>query len=368
MKVLLVDDEEALLNVLSRALCDDFNVLTANNGDDAYKILENEHIDALVADHRMPGRTGLDLLADAAALSPGTARILCTASESPEDLKAAVNHARVHAVFTKPIRLLELKTTLHRVLAHAHLEAENARLEAVLAERNHELQKVMLKLKTQEQRLKAELDDRLRGLEEANRELERLALRDGLTGVYNRRFFEEAMRSSMAQAIRYGSPLSLIMLDVDHFKKVNDAYGHPVGDAVLKEVANLLSNGQGVGRASDVVARYGGEEFVIILPRTDKQGAAILAARLRARIARAPVSVEGSAEGVAITASLGVATFPDDGADADTLVRMADEALFCAKQGGRDQVRVAGMSRPIDIPGRAEQSAVVTPLQRSRPS
>jgi len=161
--------------------------------------------------------------------------------------------------------------------------------------------------------------------------LHRLAARDGLTGVANRRTFEEALAREVARASRTGAPLSLVMLDLDHFKRVNDIHGHQTGDSVLRSVAEELTR---QSRAGDLVARYGGEEFAVILPDTGQQDAPAVADRLRAAIA----DREGP---VPVTASLGVASHPGHVADPLALVQAADEALYAAKRGGRNRTVAA---------------------------
>lgn len=167
---------------------------------------------------------------------------------------------------------------------------------------------------------------------QAYQEVERLSVTDSLTCLYNRRkFFEELMRE-WERARRYGSRLSLIMLDLDHFKDVNDAHGHQVGDDVLKATSEVLTAST---RKTDVVARYGGEEFIILLTETGPEGALEVAERIRRGIAKAQVSK--AKPNLRCTASLGVTTFRPT-APVDKLVSEADEALYNAKHLGRDQV------------------------------
>lgn len=158
-------------------------------------------------------------------------------------------------------------------------------------------------------------------------EIERMASTDALTGLANRRAFTEALDRELAVAVRRGEPCGLIVLDVDHFKLVNDRHGHQTGDEVLEEVAWALGQ---TGRETDIVARYGGEEFAVILPACKAPEAMAVAERLRAAVA-------GASCPVPVTMSAGVAVFPVDGADASALVRAADTALYKAKRQGRDR-------------------------------
>ncbi len=160
-------------------------------------------------------------------------------------------------------------------------------------------------------------------------ELERLATQDGLTGLKNRRALDEQLTAEYQRALRYKTPLSLILLDVDKFKSFNDTFGHPAGDEVLKSVGKIL--GEGV-RNIDFAARYGGEEFALLLPSTDAQGALILAERLRAAIENHGWKVR------AITSSFGVATLQPNTKAAAELLKSADEALYQSKESGRNRV------------------------------
>jgi diguanylate cyclase (GGDEF)-like protein len=172
-------------------------------------------------------------------------------------------------------------------------------------------------------------------LEAKTKTLELEAQRDGLTGVYNRAFFDQAFAQMVEQAKRDNTPLSLILFDVDYFKNVNDNYGHPVGDKVLTLVASLLSSRL---RPSDIAARYGGEEFVLLLPGTDATGAAVVAERLRRTIFGTTCDVGGGSV-LRVTVSAGFATLkPGSSATGEMLLASADTALYAAKRGGRNIV------------------------------
>ncbi|WP_242394034.1 sensor domain-containing diguanylate cyclase [Anaeromyxobacter oryzisoli] len=178
-------------------------------------------------------------------------------------------------------------------------------------------------------------------------ETERLATTDGLTGLVNHRTFQERLDAHLAQALRYGKKLSLIICDIDHFKSVNDTYGHPVGDQVLRGVARTLGKD---ARTTDVVARYGGEEFAIVMPETDTGGAMVIAERIRERVGQ--LQFESDQGPLRVTLSLGVATFPDDGKKKSELVERADGCLYHAKRHGRNQsVSAASLRAPRRIAG-----------------
>ncbi len=172
-------------------------------------------------------------------------------------------------------------------------------------------------------------------LAKTNARLEEMTCRDALTGVHNRRHFDLSLSTELAKVDRMVLPLSLVMVDIDHFKRVNDELGHPEGDAVLRSTAGLLQRSV---RATDVVSRYGGEEFVVLLPGTAALGARLLAERLRGRMASFPFFVGDDAR--RLTASFGVATVVPgaERVDAALLIRRADNALYEAKRAGRNRV------------------------------
>ena len=185
-------------------------------------------------------------------------------------------------------------------------------------------------------------------LEDANRQLRVLAREDGLTGLSNRRRFDEAMGEEFRRATRVRSPLALLMLDVDRFKLFNDTYGHPAGDACLRAIASVIQ--QLARRPADLAARYGGEEFVVLLPDTDTAGAAVLAECVRTGVRDLLIAHAGSESGV-VTVSIGVAIVIPSMATSSPaeLIEAADTALYQAKNGGRDTVRLAGAQVPAQM-------------------
>jgi diguanylate cyclase (GGDEF)-like protein/PAS domain S-box-containing protein len=174
----------------------------------------------------------------------------------------------------------------------------------------------------------AELENKRDALLQANAQLEALATIDGLTGAKNRRAFDEQLEMEFRRSLRYNTPLSLLLLDVDKFKQFNDSFGHLAGDGVLKEVARILMTNV---RVIDFVARYGGEEFVVLLPNTNVEGAMILADRLREKIAGAPWDKRD------VTASFGVATLNAEIKEGSELTGLADRALYASKEAGRNR-------------------------------
>jgi len=168
---------------------------------------------------------------------------------------------------------------------------------------------------------------------ERHDQLRAQAVIDELTGVYNRRYLDEQLSARLAEAQRYNAPFSIGLVDIDHFKKVNDTYGHQVGDLVLAETADIIRQQM---RKEDLLARYGGEEFAVMLPHTDRLGAAILAERVREAIAEHKFVVPSAT--VSITISMGLASFPLDEVEDDfSLLKLTDRRLYEAKRSGRNQ-------------------------------
>ncbi|MDH4228039.1 MAG: diguanylate cyclase [Deltaproteobacteria bacterium] len=171
-----------------------------------------------------------------------------------------------------------------------------------------------------------------------NKQLEKLSITDGLTGAFNHRHFYLKLEEEIMRSARYHKTFSIILMDVDHFKRYNDTYGHLNGDIALKTVANSIRNSI---RSSDLLARYGGEEFAVILAETEKSHAMELAERIRADVEASTITFNDDAPGEKVTISLGVATFPDDARLGLDLIRQADEALYKAKETGRNNVKSA---------------------------
>ncbi len=180
-----------------------------------------------------------------------------------------------------------------------------------------------------------QLSLRVAEVEELQAELRELALHDPLTGLYNRRYLAEMLEREVTRSEREGNPLSIIVSDIDHFKDINDTYGHQVGDLFLIKLAGLMA---GSTRKSDFVCRYGGEEFVLVLPGASSASAAQRAEKLRQKCAEVTIEHEGKHLGV--TMSFGVASYPQDGGSGEETIIKADKALYKSKQKGRNQVTV----------------------------
>jgi diguanylate cyclase (GGDEF)-like protein len=158
---------------------------------------------------------------------------------------------------------------------------------------------------------------------------------DPLTGLYNRKYLSHRFEAEVRRARNYMAPLSVLLLDIDHFKKVNDTYGHPAGDVILKKLAEMIRKAT---RASDFVVRYGGEEFVVVMTASNQDQAFHYIDRLREVVAAAEFPVPGHSAPLKVTISAGVSSFPDDGQSTTDLLKAADQALYAAKAGGRNRV------------------------------
>ena len=170
-------------------------------------------------------------------------------------------------------------------------------------------------------------------------EAERLSLTDAVTGTWNYRYFERRLEQELERSRRFGRLFALLLLDLDHFKLVNDRHGHQLGDQVLVELTRRIT---AIVRDIDTFARYGGEEFVLILPETNLVGGIAVAEKLRGAVASAPFAVRPGGEGVRLTVSLGVACYPEHATSTSELLRAADTAMYEAKRRGRDRVMTAG--------------------------
>ncbi len=201
-----------------------------------------------------------------------------------------------------------------------------------------EFNKMTEKLRESYAGLEKKVEERTKDLNEVNVKLQELSITDGLTGAYNHRYFYGKLSEELSRAQRYGRPLSVIMTDIDHFKRYNDAHGHMEGDNVLKGVASCIRENV---RGQDMVARYGGEEFSVILPETGKKEAAATAERIRQCMLAQPFPNEDTQPGGSLTISLGVSSFPDDAEDPKDLMKKADDALYRAKENGKNRVEAA---------------------------
>ncbi|MGE5893421.1 MAG: diguanylate cyclase [bacterium] len=311
LRILVVDDEMSLRSIVSQVLREDnYDVAEAASGEEALAAFEQSYHPLIITDIKMGGMSGLQLLEKVKQLNPNTQVIIMTSHASLDSAIMAMKHG-AYDYLVKPFEDISVITTVaNRAADKIRLMEENQRLLEEIKKKNAELEVV-------------------------NRTLKELAIRDGLTGLYNHRYFQEAFAKELIRARRYGLVFSLLFIDVDHFKHYNDAYGHPVGDNLLRSLTRVIKDRL---RASDFLARYGGEEFVIILPETPKENAFTIAETIRQHIADHSFEGRETQPLGRITVSLGISTFPTDGEDGTSLIKHADEALYRAKNTGRNHV------------------------------
>lgn len=264
----------------------------------------------------------------------------------PSGLYLLFDHSHVWQAFA--VGCLVFGPTMVTIAARNHVlllrgyrvQIENAELIEALEEKNRAVEDLNADLEADLERrqlIETDLREAKERAEKFAAELEKLSSLDGLTGIANRRRFDQMLEREWNRARRAGQPLALIMCDIDYFKQYNDHYGHQAGDACLRQLAQLLENS--LRRAGDLAARYGGEEFAILLPNTESPHAAELAERIRERLEQIGVPHEASLAGKRLTASFGVAAMvPGENLAPERLLRMADTALYRAKHAGRNRV------------------------------
>ncbi|MCU0697949.1 MAG: diguanylate cyclase [Myxococcaceae bacterium] len=238
----------------------------------------------------------------------------------------------LNRVVIRPVKALEHSV---RRMGEGHLSTRVPPMVAgrELRELGDIINRMAQALQAERENLERTVTERTRELQEANARLERLAVTDGLTGLFNHRRFQEALHSELLRCERHKRPLAVLMLDVDFFKKVNDSLGHPAGDELLRRLAEVLSKDL---RQTDLIARYGGEEFAVLLPETTKAEALQVGERMREAV-EARIN-ENTTWPQRITVSVGVATFPEDARSAEALLEASDQALYVAKRQGRNRV------------------------------
>ena len=313
IRILVADDEDAIRGVLSQVLGEDgYQVTVADSGEKALEIFQKDPHHLVITDIRMGGMSGMDLLKEVKGINPKSQVIIMTSYASLETAIMALR-AGAYDYLIKPFEELDLVTaTVARATEQIRLTRENQELIETLQKKNEEL-------------------------EVLNKIFREQAAYDGLTGLHNHRHFQEALAMEVSRSLRHGRVFSLIFLDVDSFKTYNDMHGHLKGDGVLRTIGEILKNQL---RKADMAARYGGDEFVILLPETDKTAAQGVAEAVRKTIESHLFYGREELPTKKVTISVGVSTFPEDGADSQALIQSADKALYKAKESGRNVVCV----------------------------
>jgi diguanylate cyclase (GGDEF)-like protein len=302
VRILYADDNVdhfELFRAVLRSLPRPIDVLHTLSGKETVEILEREEIDLVVLDYRLPDRSGIELLEELAG--PDHPPVIMITGEGDEKVAVAAMKGGAYDYIVKDDLLRsELPQAITAALERRDTERTRDEQRAHLAE---------------------------------------LAFTDPLTGLRNRRFFDESFERELAGARRYGRSLGVMIGDLDHFKLVNDRWGHPFGDEVLRSAARSLAD---LVRASDLVARYGGEEFAVLLPDTEPAGGIVLAERMRAGIeALLFTRPDGAPFRISISIGLACQTAGSGWRDSASLLAAADAALYRAKEGGRNRVELA---------------------------
>ncbi len=320
--ILVVDDEESIVTVVSDVLQQNgYNVLTANGGEDALEVYSVNPVDVVLTDVRMGGMDGFELMRHLKLLDKDLNIIVMTGYDSYEAVLQALQSG-AYDYMQKPLdNHEELVATVDRACSSARLMRENAKLIKELAASH------------------TKLSEANRALVEVNHRLKKMASTDALTLLFNRRYFDQALNRELSRRNRYSLSLSLVMLDIDNFKEINDTHGHEAGDLTLKKVAEIINDS---ARTSDIVARYGGEEFGVVLPQTEPANAAIFAERTRAAVENETIVLKDGTE-INPTISLGVAgaTSQCIPIEPKALISVVDKALYEAKSQGRNCFVVA---------------------------
>lgn len=311
MRILVADDEESLRSVTNQVLTGDGHEVTlASSGEEALEAFLKQPFPLVITDIKLGDMSGLELLQKIKQVRQDTQVVIMTTGES---LNAAMDAMRTGAYdyMIKPFDDTEvISKVAGRAMEKIRLTEENRSLLAKLKKKSEEL-------------------------EFANKALRELSIRDGLTGLYNHRYFQETIATEIFRSRRYSRTFSLLFMDIDLFKKYNDVNGHPEGDKLLITLSRILVENL---RSSDFVARYGGEEFVMILPETPKKSAFGVADEIRRKIADHPFDGREALPQGKVTVSMGVASYPEDGRDVSSLILIADQALYQAKAQGRNKI------------------------------
>jgi diguanylate cyclase (GGDEF)-like protein len=306
VKILVVDDSSTVRAAISALLQRmGHQVVEAENGEEALRRYNADKPDLLLVDVMMPVLDGYAAAKRLRAEHPDdwVPIIFLSSMEADQDLDRAIE-AGGDDYLVKPVSFVVL----------------NAKIRAL-----HRLESMHRKLVG----LTSELAD-------ANRKLETLSRMDGLTGIANRRHFDNYLSAELQRSLRNKAPLSLILADVDHFKAYNDRYGHQAGDMCLKAVASAIQSA--ARRSTDLPVRYGGEEFAMVLPETPLDGALDVASAIAQGLAQLGIPHDGSNEHRVVTLSQGVATCGGGEISCDQLLKRADQALYRAKETGRNRI------------------------------
>ena len=297
-RILVVDDEESVRHNLAELLeIKNFCVTATESAEQALQLLEQNAFDLVLSDLLMPRIDGIALAKAIKEMGVNVPVVVMTGYAS---IETAVESMKAGAsdFITKPFNMDQITIVINRTL-------ENKKLQQLAQEREY---------------------------------FEHLSNTDGLTELYNHRYFQNMLHIEVERERRYRRPLSLLMIDIDNFKSCNDTHGHLMGDVVLQQVGALVKKST---RGCDYVARYGGEEFAVILPETTKQEAVVVAERIRAAVAEHQFTTSAGKSIDTVTVTIGLASFPEDAQDKVELIDKADKGLYQGKTSGKNCVCVA---------------------------
>lgn len=328
VQVLVVDDEPDNLLFFRRTLRQFCSVVEANNGIEALEIAKKNPIAVVVTDQKMPKMTGIELLGELQQYCPDVPKIVVTAYNDLSPVIMAINTCVLFGYLIKPVKPDDLRTIVQRgIQEYTRNKALRDKLDE-LQQENQNLRSGNEKLAEVTNRLqetKEELETNIDALEHAYQRMADIAHRDELTQVYNRRQFSQTLFFELNRCKRYHRQATLLLLDVDEFKKINDRHGHPIGDAVLKNIARTLETNV---RANDQIFRIGGDEFAVILPETDQTAAKSVVGKLKEK---AIVTIPGIPEHK-VTFSIGIQEFLPEFTASDEWYALADAELYREKE------------------------------------
>jgi len=310
MNILIADDEVAIRELVGEILGGEGHEITlAEDGEDALEKFKRSWHEIVFSDIRMPKMNGIELLAAIKGISADTQFVIMTSHASIDNSIQALKMGAFDYIL-KPFEDLDVITdAANRAMANLSGIRRQQALLDTLSRQNDELDTLNIKI----------LD---------------LAIRDGLTGLFNRRYAEERLDKEFDQATRLARELSVLFIDLDHFKFFNDTHGHQAGDEILQILAEIMT--QAV-RESDTLARWGGEEFIVICPETDQRDACMLAERIRKSVAGHPFPNAAQQPLGIVSLSIGVASRSNGTESSEKLLRFADDAMYCAKDSGRNR-------------------------------
>ena len=313
--ILVVDDEESIRRVVSRVLIDDgHRVTTAETAEEAFELVLKRPFNLVITDIRMSGMSGMELLKKIRKVNSSVEVVIITSYASLDTAVQAMRDG-AYDYLAKPFE------SLHAISSVAARVKDKYRL-------NQQTNDLNEKLRTYNAQL-----------ERANQELKELTTTDSLTNLFNKLYFEKYFKAEFVRSQRYHHPLSLIFVDVDYMQQYNDKHGRKRGDDLLRFMAELLSANV---RMTDIACRYDGEEFVVIMPETTKEGAEILAEKIRKAVEEYPFEGQETQPDGSVTVSIGMAAYPGEGESDSEVIQHAVEALHEAKRGGHNMLVVAG--------------------------